>query len=168
MMSGMPLETCWAFNKFWNNKFYYKVASYWLFLLIITAMHGYMNIKNTQIPLSACRVNLRFFYGSKKTAIISLYNINWKNFITEIVGSRSLYIIQANPIIRGHAVAYLVGALRSQVRFPMGSLEPYYGSGVVLASNRNEYQEYFLGGKGCGWIRMTTLPPSCTDCLEIW
>jgi hypothetical protein len=34
MTSGTPLETCWAFNKFWNNKFYYKVASCWLFLLI--------------------------------------------------------------------------------------------------------------------------------------
>jgi len=21
MMSGMPLETCWAFNERWNNKF---------------------------------------------------------------------------------------------------------------------------------------------------
>ena len=34
MVSGMPLETCWAFNKRWNNKFYYNVASCWLFLLI--------------------------------------------------------------------------------------------------------------------------------------
>jgi len=34
MMSGMPLETCRAFNKFWNNKLYYNVASCWLFLLI--------------------------------------------------------------------------------------------------------------------------------------
>ena len=25
MMSGLPLETCWAFNKLWNNKFYYKL-----------------------------------------------------------------------------------------------------------------------------------------------
>jgi hypothetical protein len=32
MMSGVPLETCWAFNERWNNKFCYKVAS-WLFLL---------------------------------------------------------------------------------------------------------------------------------------
>jgi len=32
-MSGMPLETCWAFNERWNNKFCYKVASCWLFLL---------------------------------------------------------------------------------------------------------------------------------------
>ena len=29
MMSGVPLETCWAFNKLWNNKFYYKSASCW-------------------------------------------------------------------------------------------------------------------------------------------
>jgi len=33
MMSGMLLETCWAFNERWNNKFCYKVASCWLFLL---------------------------------------------------------------------------------------------------------------------------------------
>ena len=33
----MPLETCWAFNERWINKFYYKVASCWLFLLILTA-----------------------------------------------------------------------------------------------------------------------------------
>jgi len=31
--SGMPLETCWAFNEPWINKFYYKVACCWLFLL---------------------------------------------------------------------------------------------------------------------------------------
>jgi hypothetical protein len=45
MMCGVPLETCWAFNKLWNNKFYYKVASCWLFLLIHTTMHGSMKIK---------------------------------------------------------------------------------------------------------------------------
>jgi hypothetical protein len=45
MMSGMLLKTCWAFNERWNNKFYYKVASCWLFLLSHTAMHGSMNIK---------------------------------------------------------------------------------------------------------------------------
>jgi len=33
MISGMQLETCWALTKRWNNKFYYKVASCWLFLL---------------------------------------------------------------------------------------------------------------------------------------
>jgi len=39
---------------------------------------------------------------------------------------------------------------------------------VNSASNRNEYQEYFLGGKG-GWCTgLTTLPLTSTDCLEIW
>ena len=34
-MSGVPLETCWDFNKLWNNKFYYKSASWWYFCWII-------------------------------------------------------------------------------------------------------------------------------------
>jgi hypothetical protein len=34
--------------------------------------------------------------------------------------------------------------------------------------NRNEYQEYFLGGKGGRCVGLTALPPSCTDCLDIW
>jgi hypothetical protein len=33
MMSGVPLETCWACNERWNNKFYYMDASCWLFFL---------------------------------------------------------------------------------------------------------------------------------------
>jgi hypothetical protein len=42
------------------------------------------------------------------------------------------------------------------------------GPGVYSASNRNEYQKYFLWGKS-GWcVRLTILPPSCADCLEIW
>jgi len=48
-MSGVPLETCWAFNERWNNKFYYKVASCWLFLLNHTTMHGSMNIKSIMV-----------------------------------------------------------------------------------------------------------------------
>jgi hypothetical protein len=40
--------------------------------------------------------------------------------------------------------------------------------GVDPASNRNEYQEYFLEDKGGRCLRLTTLPPSCADCLEIW
>ena len=33
MISDIPLETCWAFNVLWNNKFRYQVASCWLLLL---------------------------------------------------------------------------------------------------------------------------------------
>ena len=40
--------------------------------------------------------------------------------------------------------------------------------GVDSASNRNEYKEYLLGGKSGRCVGLTTLPPSCVDCLEIW
>jgi hypothetical protein len=32
IMSGISFETCWAITKHWNNKFYYTVASCWIFL----------------------------------------------------------------------------------------------------------------------------------------
>jgi hypothetical protein len=40
--------------------------------------------------------------------------------------------------------------------------------GVDSACNRSEYQEYFLRGEGGRCVRLTTLPPSCSNCLEIW
>jgi hypothetical protein len=33
--------------------------------------------------------------------------------------------------------------------------------------NRNEYQEYFLGGKGSRFVGLTTLAPSSAECIEI-
>ena len=83
--------------------------------------------------------------------------------------------------MKGHTVVQLVEALHYK---PEGrefdfrgcywnfsltlSFQPHYGPGVDSASNRNEYQEYFLGGTG-GWcVGLTTLPPSCADSLEIW
>jgi len=35
MMSGVPFDTCWAFKKLWNNKFYYKAASCWYLYWVI-------------------------------------------------------------------------------------------------------------------------------------
>jgi len=51
-----------------------------------------------------------------------------------------------------------------QLHNPSG---PHYGPGVDSASSRNEYQEYFLGGKGGRCVDLTNLPPSCDDFLEI-
>ena len=48
------------------------------------------------------------------------------------------------------------------------SFRPHCGPGVDSTSNRNEYQEYFLWGKGGRCPGLTTLPPSYADCLEIW
>jgi hypothetical protein len=65
-------------------------------------------------------------------------------------------------------------AERSRVLFPMVSSKffifpsrPHYGPEVDSASNRNDYQECFLGSKG-GLCLGLTLPPLCADCLEIW
>jgi hypothetical protein len=51
MMSGMPLETCWAFKKLLNNKFYYKAASCWYFYWVIydARIHEYQMFYNTFI-----------------------------------------------------------------------------------------------------------------------
>ena len=64
---------------------------------------------------------------------------------------------------------------RSWVQSPMGSLEIFLDlilpaalwPGVNSTSERNEYQEYLLGGKGSWCIGLTTLPPSGANCLEI-
>ena len=63
----------------------------------------------------------------------------------------------------GHAVAQLVEALRYKseghgfdsrwchwILSLTQSFRPHYGPGVDSASNRNEYQEYFLGVKAAG------------------
>jgi hypothetical protein len=82
------------------------------------------------------------------------------------VFTRHLYavckFITPPPRRRGHAVAQSVEALRYK---PQGrefdsrcywnfsltqSFRPHYGLGVDSASNRNEYQEYFLGVKAAG------------------
>jgi hypothetical protein len=39
MLGGVSPETCWAIKKYWNNKFYYTVASCWFFLWVST-LHG--------------------------------------------------------------------------------------------------------------------------------
>ena len=42
------------------------------------------------------------------------------------------------------------------------SFRPHYGPGLTQSVT------YFLGGKGGRCLGLTTLPPSCADCLEIW
>jgi hypothetical protein len=46
------------------------------------------------------------------------------------------------------------------------SFRSHYDPGVDSASNRNEYQEHFLGGKGGRCVRLTTLPPSCSIVMK--
>jgi len=71
MMSGMPLETCWAVNERWNNKFCYKVASCWLFLQSHTTMHGSMHIK-FYYKFASC-----WLFLLSHTTIHGSMNIKW-------------------------------------------------------------------------------------------
>ena len=77
--------------------------------------------------------------------------------------------LQQIILVMGHAASQLVEALRYK---PEGrgfdsrwchcnfsltqSYRPQYGPGVDSASERNEYQKYFLGVKGDRWLGLTT------------
>jgi hypothetical protein len=65
---------------------------------------------------------------------------------------------------------------RAAGSIPYGSLEIFHWLipwlhnrlGVDSAFDRNEYQEYFLGGKGGRYVGLTNLPHSCDECLKVW
>jgi hypothetical protein len=80
-----------------------------------------------------------------------------------------------------HAVAQLVKELRykpedhgfdirwTQWNFSLAQFfRPHFGPGIESASNRNQYQKYFLVGKSGRFVGLTTLPNTYFDCLEIW
>ena len=46
------------------------------------------------------------------------------------------------------------------------SCRSHYGPGGDTASNRNEYREHFLGGKGGRCVRLTILSPSCVAVMK--
>jgi hypothetical protein len=86
------------------------------------------------------------------------------------------YKVYQHAGVRGGAVgwgtALQVG--RSRVRFPMVSLE-FFIDIILLAalwapggSTQTLNEILPEGGKGGRCVGLTTLPPSCTDCLEIW
>ena len=53
--------------------------------------------------------------------------------------------------------------------FPLTrSFWPHYGCGIDSAPDKNEYQEFFLTGKGGRCVGLTTLPTSCADCHVMW
>ena len=66
--------------------------------------------------------------------------------------SRSSFILHQTQFWR---ILYLVSGTAC------AEFRSHYGPGVDSASNRNEYQEYFLGVKSGRCVRLTSLPPSC-------
>ena len=86
--------------------------------------------------------------------LLQLWGKRWRSWLRQCATSRKV----AGSIPDG-----VIGIFHLTLSF-----RPHYGPGVDSASNRNEYQEYLLGGEGSRCIGLTTLPPSCADCHEIW
>jgi hypothetical protein len=82
-------------------------------------------------------------------------------FRTKFYGAQLVEALRYKPEDRGFNSRW------SHWKFSLTqSFRPHYGPVVDSASNRNEYQEYFLGGKGRRCVGLTTLPLSCSDCLN--
>ena len=63
-----------------------------------------------------------------------------------------------------YILVYLYSVWHNYIIFYCYSIIGY--SGVDSASNRNEYQELFPGGKVGRCVRLTTLPPSCAVVMK--
>jgi hypothetical protein len=90
-----------------------------------------------------------------------------------VINSYVLYITGVCVSAVGWDVALQVG--RWRIRFPKGVLRlhvdlilrSHYAPGIDSTSNRKWYQKSCPESKG-GWcVRLTTLPPSCSECLNI-
>ena len=71
-----------------------------------------------------------------------------------------LYGVNKLRACTNRQVAGSIPAGVSRFFIDIKSFRSHYGPGVDSVSNRNEYQEYFLGGEGGRCVRLSTLPTS--------
>ena len=91
MMSGMPLETCWAFNKLWNNTFYYKAASFWYFYWVILRCTNprISDLLTREIAIPRTKKSYSCFQQIYKAIHFSKYfRSNTYQFITSLYNSQ--------------------------------------------------------------------------------
>ena len=94
-----------------------------------------------------------------------MYDRYSKLFLLYSQYQKHVRVFIAAQAVEGRAVARLFEAYkpgRFRVRFPMMSLKLFIdvilpALGVDSASNRNDYQEYFLGDKGGRCVGLTTV-----------
>jgi hypothetical protein len=105
-------NTCWAFNKLWNNKFYYKAASCWYFYRgqIIT-IKKYNNMKITYIKQKCFGLilsSLRSFVSNTRSekVCIHIYLLTylltpWSRVLLEKLREKNFAASQEIPRIYG-------------------------------------------------------------------
>ena len=116
----------------------------------------------------------RYFYLQFITVFTTArhLSLSWAKWSPSTLGRpvspRSILILSRKCLPRGlrccatnRKVAGSIPGGVSGFFIDIKSFRSHYGPGVDSASNRNEYQEYFLGGKGGRCVILTTLPPSC-------
>ena len=92
--------------------------------------------------------------------LLRYYQILFFSFrITEISGTAVAQWLRrcaANREVAGSIPAGVSGFF-----IDIKSFRSHYVPGVDSSSNRKDYQQYFLGGKGGRCLRLTNLTPSC-------
>ena len=95
--------------------------------------------------------------------------------IAQYGGSILKYYMILLVLVLGYAVAQLVEALRYKVAgsIPDGVIGIFHRHNpsdrtMTLGSTQPLTEMSTRGGKGGRCIGLTTLPPSCADCLAIW
>jgi len=101
-------------------------------------------------------------FNLSESQIFAVFVLNFKRILklyAIIVGTAVAQWLRCCATNRKVTVSIPAGV--SAIFIDIKSFVSHYGPGVDSASNRNEYQEHFLGGKGGRCVRLTTLPPSC-------
>ena len=123
----------------------------WIKYYIISLLNGICFFLNSFIAQTVYTVCNRINYK-----IVCVTNFSKYVHYGGIAVAQWVRCCAANRKIAGSIPAGVSGIFYWHKIFPI-ALWPWGDS----FSNRNEYQEYFLGGKGGRCVRLTTLPPSC-------
>ena len=87
-----------------------------------------------------------------------IYDQNRNEYREHFLGGKGGRMRKADKLTTILGLSHVIW---EHVFFDIKSFRSHYGPGVDSTSNSNEYQEYFLRGKGGHCVRPTTLPPSC-------
>ena len=155
MLIDCSLGHC-TYLKVNSNSCNYMTPNYDSITPLVSAVHG-------QAPFPWACFDYVWFVRSliilqplskSQASVSNLWVTWWRSWL-----SRCLTSQKVAGSISGGVIGISHRHNPSRCTMALGSTQPL---------NRNEYQKCFLGGKGIQYIALTTLPPSCIDCLEIW
>ena len=128
--------------------------------------------------LFSCPVihNISSTHGQMGTAVAQWLTLNLLTWnIWRVPNNASRWQMGFNSAFKGlrccatnRKVASSIPASVSEFFIGIKSFRSHYDPGLDSASNRNEYQEDFAGGKSGRCVRLTTLPPSCAFVMKSW